>query len=214
MPSPATIIIADDHITYRSGLRDILVNAGYLVVAIVSNGLELIEAVKKYLPDIVFIDIRMPQMDGVAACAQLESLYPAMGKIAISFYDPCHPDVQRILKAGARGFLWKASDVDEIIRCTDAVLRGDLYFDAGCRPVLNALLSDNLKRHQLDEKMEKLLRLIGEGLTSPQIARIFHKSPHTIEAWREKLMKKCGVKTFVDLIKFGITHGIIPCERW
>ena len=208
MPAPATIIIADDHVTYRTGLRDVLTNAGYRVVAVVDNGLQLVEATQQLQPDIVFIDIRMPEMDGVAACTLLHSLYPAMGKIAITFYDPCHPDVHKMWKAGARGFLWKTADVNEIIHCTEAALQRHIYFDASCQPVFNTLLDGNGK-HNLPEKMENLLRLIGKGFTTRQIAHILHKSPHTIEAWREKLMRLCGVKTFADLMKFGVRHGII-----
>lgn len=209
MLSPPTIIIADDHVTYRNGLSDTLTTAGMQVVAVAGNGLQLIELAKQYGPDVVFIDLRMPGMDGVAACAALQELFPQMGKIAITYYDPCHPDVQKILLAGARGFLWKTADVDEIIRCTHAVLHGDTHYDGSCRPVLNALFSGQVKPHHLDDKQEDLLRLIGDELTSEQIARIVNKSPHTIEAWRHNLSEKCGVKTLVGLVKFGVKHGII-----
>lgn len=209
MLSPPTIIIADDHVIYRNGLRDTLATAGMPVVAVADNGLQLIELAKQYGPDIVFIDLRMPGMDGVAACAELQQLFPHMGKIAITCYDPCHPDVQKILLAGARGFLWKTADVDEIIRCTQAVHQGHTHYDGSCRPVLNAIFSGQVKPHNLDDKLEDLLRLIGDELTLEQIARMVHKSPHTIEAWRHELSEKCGVKTLVGLVKFGIKHGII-----
>jgi two-component system, NarL family, response regulator NreC len=204
-----TIIIADDHLLWRNGLSAALTTAGMQVVAMVGNGEELIAVCKQHLPDVAFIDIRMPGMDGIAACRELAALFPHMGKIAVTYHDPCHPDVYKMSQAGATGFLSKLSDHDEIIRCVHAVYHGGTYCDENCWPALKERFDKELDRHGLTEKQQQLLRLIGEEKTTDEIAAIMHQSPHTIEKWRMELNKKCEVKTVVGLIKFGVKWGII-----
>lgn len=213
MPLPVTIIIADDHKMYRSGLRDLLTAAGMKVVALVANGAELIEAAKQHRPDIVFIDIRMPGMDGMDACMELTVLFPHIGKIAITYHDTCHPDVYRMSLAGATGFLSKQSDQDEIIRCVNTVYNGGSHCDEKCRLALKDQFNLDLQKHGLTEKDLELLILIAEEKSTVEIAELMHQSTHTIEKWRPKLYEKCEVKTAVGLIKFGVKWRIIKIEE-
>jgi two-component system NarL family response regulator len=208
MPGAITIIIADDCDAYRKAFAHLLGSGQLQVAATVGNGAELIEATKQYLPDLVFIDIRMPVMDGIAACRELQNLFPSIGKIALTMYDHYYPDVQQMLQAGARGFLTKDAGVDEMIRCIKTVYSGGTYYCGSCRPIVNALLKGEAAHHLADHEME-LLRLIGEELNSEDIAARLHKSVHTIGAWRQELLLKCGAKNVAGLIKFGIKHGII-----
>jgi DNA-binding NarL/FixJ family response regulator len=219
MQRPVSIIIADDCDAYRKALEYILTNDMQVVttgkrqvVATATNGVQLIEAVQLHQPDIAFIDLRMPVMDGIAACLQLEQQYPQVGKIVLTMYHHDYPDVQAILKAGARGFLNKDVDIAEINRCIDTVLNGSIYYSSSIACVVNPMLKGQTNMPALQDFELQLLRLIGERLSSEEIAVNMCKSVHTISAWRQALMQKCGVKNVVGLVLFGVQHGIIKAS--
>ncbi|MGN6164322.1 MAG: response regulator [Flavisolibacter sp.] len=213
MSQTATIIIADDHVIYRTGLREILINAGYQVVAIAGNGFQLIEACAQYQPHIVFIDIRMPGMNGIEACRQLTARFPHIVKIAITFHERCHADIHKMWEAGATGFLSKQSDQDEIIRCVNTVYNGGIHCDENCRVALRDEL-DHDPLHHLAAPEQQLMLLIADEKTSNQIAALVHQSPHNIEKRRKKLYEKCGVTSTVGLIKFGVKRRFLNHEDW
>jgi DNA-binding NarL/FixJ family response regulator len=203
------IIIADDHVLWRTALSETLASAGMEVVAMAADGLRLLELAKQHRPDVVFIDIRMPGMGGIAACTELTALFPHMGKIAITYHDACHDDVYEMSLAGATGFLSKASDYDEILRCVNAVYHGGTHCDESCWPALKGRFQVEMQKHGLTEKEQQLLALIGDEKTTSEIAAIMHQSCHTIDKWRGALSKKCEVRTLAGLIKFGVRWNII-----
>jgi two-component system, NarL family, invasion response regulator UvrY len=220
MQMPVSIIIADDCDAYRKGLeylftldRQVVTTGKRQVLATAANGVQLIEAVHLHQPDIAFIDLRMPVMDGIAACLQLEQLYPQVGKIVLTMYDHDYPDVQAILKAGARGFLSKDVDMAQINRCIDTVLDGGIYYSSSVTCVVNPMLKGQTNMPALQDFELELLRLIGESLSSEEIAVKMCKSVHTISAWRQALMQKCGAKNVVGLVLFGVQHGIIKVSN-
>jgi DNA-binding NarL/FixJ family response regulator len=204
-----TIIIADNCDTFRKGLYYNLTSNDFQILGAAVNGIELIQLVKQHPPDIVIIDIRMPVMDGITACRELQQLYPHIGKIALTMYDYYHPDVQEILKAGANGFLTKDADIAEIKRCIETVHNGSSYYNSSCKPVVDAMMKGQTGSHGLIDEEVRLLQLIGEELSSKKIAKRLHKSIHTIGTWRQELLVKCGAKNVAGLVKFGVKWGII-----
>lgn len=209
MHGAITLIIADDCDTYRKALANILASDYLQVAATATNGIELIEAAQQYGPDLVFIDIRMPVMDGITACRELQNLYPHIGKIALTMYDHYHPDVQEMLQAGANGFLNKDADMAEFKRCIDTVCNGGTHYGSSCMPVVNAMMKGQAYTHNLADYEIQLLQLIGEELSSEEIAVKMCKSIHTIGAWRQELLVKCDAKNVAGLMKFAVKWGII-----
>lgn len=211
-PGSITIVIIDDHVTFRNGLREVLISAGFNVKAMAGNGADAIVIAKQHQPDIIFVDIRMPGMSGIELCRELHALFPDMGKIAITYHDTYDPDIYAMSLAGASGFLSKQSDVDEIIRCVNTVYNGGIHADENCKHALRDRITEDIQKHGLTEKELQLFHLIGEEKTNKQIGAIMHQSENTIEKWRTKLYDKCDVKGLVGLIKLGMKWGVIKCE--
>jgi DNA-binding NarL/FixJ family response regulator len=209
LPRPVTIIIADDCDAYRTGFVHTISSGRFNMIAAAANGLQLIELVKQHQPDIVFIDIRMPVMDGIAACRELQATFPHIGKIALTMYDHHHPAVQEMLKAGVLGFLNKDAGIAEITRCIETVYNGGTHYGSSCKPVLESLLKDQAPAHNLPPHLAELLRLIGEELSSEEIASIMHRSIDTIGLWRRELLVRCKAKNVAGLVKYGVKWGII-----
>lgn len=211
-PASISIVIIDDHVTFRNGLREVLTSAGFNVKAMAGNGADAIVIAKQHQPDIIFIDIRMPGMNGIELCRELHAFFPDMGKIAITYHDTCNPDIYAMSLAGASGFLSKQSDVEEIIRCVNTVYNKGVHADENCKHALSDRLTEDIQKHGLTEKELQLLYLISEEKTNDKIGAIMHQSEHTIEKWRKKLYAKCEVKTVVGLMKFGMKWKIIKWE--
>ena len=210
MPAaPLRIIIADDCDHFRNGMALFLSREGIEVAATVANGAELLETLKQVSIDVVLLDIRMPVMGGIEACRQVKALYPETGIIASSIYETCQPDIKEILKAGANAFLSKNASLDKFRQYIYGVAAGDSYYSEVCRPVVNELFAGEEKLPEFTERERQLVQYIYDGLSSRQIGATLHLSPFTVDKLREKLFKKCGVKSKEELIKYAMKHGLV-----
>lgn len=203
------VLLADDHALLREGLRALLASSGDIeVVAEVANGREALERALALKPDVVLMDIGMPDMNGIDATALLRERLPAARVIVLSMHGDAE-HVYRALEAGASGYLLKESAAAEVIAAVRAVHAGRRY--------LTAAVQQFASRHgptsplaSLSARERQVLQLVVEGRTSAEIAALLHLSPKSVETYRSRLMHKLGVGDLPTLVKFAIQHGVTP----
>ncbi|MFT3982222.1 MAG: response regulator transcription factor [Ferruginibacter sp.] len=210
------ILIADDHISVREGLTQIIESVERMqVVKAVDNGADLLSAVTLYKPDLVITDVRMPEMDGVDAGAIIKERFPTMGLIAY-INDENDFLFLQLLKAGFEGIVLKRAGKKEMIHVMEEVLKGNESYCNAAEERINQLVRKKLynpKRRQvrpiLTERELEVLRFICLGLTSRQIAHEMLLSERTIESYRETLLEKTEATNTAGLVSFAYVNGII-----
>ncbi|HRH59228.1 MAG TPA: response regulator transcription factor [Chitinophagaceae bacterium] len=211
-PKPLAFMIADDHPMFRKGLTHFLQShyAGCSVHE-TENGKDLCEACKHHSYDIIFIDVRMPQMDGADATLEIKHQHPQAKIIAISMYeDETH--ILEMFKSGASAYLVKTSDEKEITDTVENVLKG-LYYVKGRQ--MDELLQSRLftlngkDSHLVTEREKEILLLLCEGFSSKQIANKLYLSIKTVENHRTHLLEKTHVHNTAGLVMYAIKKGWI-----
>jgi DNA-binding NarL/FixJ family response regulator len=205
------IVLADDHALVRHGFRMILAAQPDMEVAgEAGNGREAVELCQKLKPDVVVMDVTMPELNGIEATRRLIELSPRTRVLALSM----HKDavyVREILRAGARGYLLKDSADTDLLAAVRAVAKGEGYLSPG---VSDAVLSD-YRRHVTDPldllttREREVLQLIAEGKTNKEIATSLNLSVYTIEAHRGRLMEKLNLHSTGELVRFAVRSGLI-----
>ena len=205
------ILLADDHALVRHGFRMILAAQPDMEIAgEAGNGREAVELAQKLKPDVVVMDVAMPELNGIEATRRLIELSPRTRVLALSM----HKDavyVREILRAGARGYLLKDSADADLIAAVRAVAKGEGYLSPG---VSDAVLSD-YRRHVTDpldlltSREREVLQLIAEGKTNKEIATSLNLSVYTIEAHRGRLMEKLNLHSTGELVRFAVRSGLI-----
>ncbi len=212
------VVLADDHTIVRDGLRALLeANADIRVVGDAADGRQVIELVKELNPDVVIMDISMPELNGIDATIQIKRNNPQVRVIILSMLGTADY-VFHALQSGAQGFLLKESAGREVLQAVQAVYAGETYFS---HPVTHTMINDYLqaRRDNNSEPLESLsmreneiLCLVVEGKTSAEIGRKLSLSPKTVESYRSRMMQKLGISDLPELIKFAIKHGLISLE--
>lgn len=205
------VLLADDHALVRKGFRLILeTQADIEVVGEAGNGREAVEQTVKLHPDVVVMDVAMPELNGIEATRRLADSVPRTRVLALSM----HKDsvyVREILKAGARGYLLKDSLDSDLVNAVRAVARGDGYLSPG---VSDAVLSD-YRRHVtnpmdlLSSREREVLQMIAEGKTNKEIASALDLSVYTVDAHRGKIMEKLDLHSTGELVRFAVRNGLI-----
>lgn len=205
------ILLADDHAMVRKGFRLILEGQPDMEIAgEAANGREAVELAEKIHPDVVVMDVAMPELNGIEATRRLMSAAPRARVLALSM----HKDsvyVREILRAGARGYLLKDSIDTELVNAVRAVARGDGYLSPG---VSDAVLSD-YRRHVsnpldlLTSREREVLQMIAEGKTNKEIATALGLSVYTVDAHRGKIMEKLNLHSTSELVRFALRNGLI-----
>jgi len=205
------VLLADDHAMVRKGFRLILEGQPDMEIAgEAGNGREAVELAEKLHPDVVVMDVAMPELNGIEATRRLASSSPHTRVLALSM----HKDsvyVREILRAGARGYLLKDSIDTDLISAVRAVAKGDGYISPG---VSDAVLSD-YRRHVTDpldlltSREREVLQMIAESKTNKEIAAALNLSIYTVEAHRGKIMEKLNLHSTGELVRFAVRHGLI-----
>ena len=208
------VVIVDDHVLLRDGLKALLQTTGDItVVGEVGNGQEALRRVPELAPDVVLMDIAMPELNGIEATRALAQKFPAARVIIISMHTTSE-HVYRALAAGAAGYLLKESAGSEVITAVRAVHAGNRYLSRAVaefgRTDPGRAAASPLER--LSARERQVLQLVAEGKSSAEIARIVHLSPKTVETYRSRLMKKLGVGDIPALVRLAIQHGITPAD--
>jgi len=210
------ILLADDHTLVREGLRRILeAEPGWRVVAEAADGREAVQRCLELKPDLVIVDLAMPQLGGVDAIQQIVRRVPATRVLVLSM----HADevyVTRALKAGAHGYLLKDSAGTDLLRAVSALTQHKSFFS----PAVSRVMLDDYVRQlaergimdrydTLSEREREVFQLIAEGRVNKEIAEILHLSPSTVETHRARIMEKLDVHSAVEIVLYAVRKGII-----
>jgi DNA-binding NarL/FixJ family response regulator len=207
------VILADDHVIVRQGLRALLDNhADMEVVADVGNGRDAVAAVKQHQPDIAVIDVAMPEMNGVEATRIIISNSQGQTQvIGLSMHED-RRFALRMLQAGARGYLLKEAAFTELVDAINAVRRGRIYLGGRMADsVLDAVVNN---RHEtegamaLTQREREVLQLVAEGHTTREISELLDLSGKTVETYRKRLMEKLNAHSIAELTKIAVREGI------
>ena len=205
------VLLADDHTVVRGGFRMLLgAQADIEVVGEAANGIEALQLAKDLNPDVVVMDVTMPQLNGIEATRRMNQEVPRIRVLALSM----HKDavyVREILRAGARGYLLKDSGEADLIAAVRAVARGEGYLSPA---VSDAVLTDYRKHvtnplDLLSSREREVLQRIAEGQTNKEIANSLGLSVYTVEAHRGRIMEKINVHSAGELVRFAVRNGLI-----
>lgn len=210
------VVLVDDHVLLRNGLANLIDNFGnYKVIFEADNGRYFIEKLDpKKLPEIVLLDVNMPEMDGYETAIWLKENYPEIKILALSMYDN-ESAIIRMFKAGVKGYILKDCNPAELKNAFDSlILKGFYYSEMVTGKLIHTINTfdekDNgLNTMRLNDREITFLKLSCTELTYKQIADKMALSPRTIDGYREDLFKRLNVKTRVALVMYAIRNGII-----
>ena len=207
------IVLVDDHSLFRNGLRGLLEHcAACSVVGEAGSGEELLALLPDIEADIVFMDFAMPGIDGAQATERALALRPDLRIIALSMFGE-ESYYTRMVEAGARGFLLKDSEIDDVIEAIDTVMAGGSYFS----PRLLASLTGRMRSRereeipdeQLSAREREILVAVCRGLSNQEIADELFISKRTVDKHRANILEKTGCKNTAALVVYAIRHGIV-----
>lgn len=205
------VLLADDHAVVRRGFRLILDSQADLeVIGEVANGREAVAAAQELQPDVIVMDVTMPELNGIEATRRIAEIAPRARVLALSM----HKDavyVREILRAGAKGYLLKDSEEGDLIAAVRSVARGEGFLSPG---VSDAVLTDYRKHvtnalDLLTSREREVLQHIAEGKTNKEIATSLNLSVYTVEAHRGRLMEKLNLHSSGELVRFAVRNGLI-----
>ena len=212
------ILLADDHRITRQGLRSLLEKEPDMeVVAEAEEGRTAVRLVRELLPDVVVMDVSMPDLNGMEATHQIVAEHPNVKVIALSI----HSDnlfVSEMLKSGASGYLLKDCAFEELARAIHVVVDGKTYLSPA---VSGVVVDDYLHRlartespssEVLTDREREVLQLIAEGKSTKQVALKLHISVKTVETHRRQIMSKLDIHTIAELTKYAIRKGLTSLE--
>jgi DNA-binding NarL/FixJ family response regulator len=206
------ILIADDHHVVRAGLRAVLNDyPGLEVVGEVENGQEAVQAAKRLKPDVVILDYRMPVRNGIEATIEIRKNLPRTEVLVFTMHDG--PQViEDVLLAGARGYLLKCDANDHLIAAVKALSRHEAYISGSISAeLLETLLGRRLhkKRDLLTPRERTVVQLIAEGRSNKEVSTILGVGLKTVETHRSASMRKLGLHSTADLVRFAVKSGIV-----
>ncbi len=210
---PVTVLVVDDHGIVREGLTVLLERDPHIrVVGGAATGTEAVASARKLKPNVVVMDLVLPELDGIDATRQILDRDPQTRILVLSVC--CTAEhVFRALRAGASGYLLKQSAAAELVHAVAAVLRGERYISPLVTQRLNGLTIEAAELSPLERlspRERHVLQLVVAGATSAQIALKLSLSPKTVETYRSRLMDKLGLADHRSLIRFAVEHSLAP----
>jgi len=207
-----SVFLVDDHQLFREGLKLLLTNLPHIgKVWLAASGSEFLEALQEEVPDVVFMDIEMPGMNGIETTEAALLRYPALRIIALSMYGE-EEYYTKMIQAGVKGFILKSSDIREVESALASVMEGKNWFS---QEIVAGLVSNLTRRKrqavpgELTEREAEVLYHICKGLSNKQIADTLFLSKRTVDKHRENLLLKTGSKNTAGLVMYAIQSGII-----
>jgi DNA-binding NarL/FixJ family response regulator len=207
------VILVDDDEMVRQGIQLLLENDGISVTGYASNGYEALSLVEQLQPDIVLLDINLPQLNGIEVAIQIHRDHPQIGVIMLTAHRH-HDEVVRALQVGARGYVWKGSDFSELSMAIKAIVRGHAFISPA---VSNDILSEYLNgaqerettRERLTPRQRQVLQLIAEGHSNKDIACLLDLSVKGVEKHRTELMKRLDLHNTAGLVMYAVKSGVV-----
>jgi DNA-binding NarL/FixJ family response regulator len=214
-----SVFLADDHAVFRDGLRLVLEAAGDIqVIGDAADGREAVRQVALLCPDVVVMDVAMPELNGIEATRRIHASCPSTQVVILSMYYTTE-HVFQALHAGARGYLPKESAGIEVVDAVRTVHAGHRYLS---HRISDKVIDDYVRQREsaegssplarLKPREREILQLVVEGRSSTEIASRLSLSPKTIETYRSRIMQKLGISDLPGLIRFAILHGLTPLK--
>jgi DNA-binding NarL/FixJ family response regulator len=215
-PAQIRVLIADDHQLVRSGLRGLLERDGeFRVVAEAADGYAAIELAMLHKPDIILLDVGMPRLNGTDAAERLSQKLPASRIIILSMHSD-EAYVLKALKAGARGYLLKASPEADVLAAVRAVAAGNAYFSPSITKMLVDDYVGELRRRGVEDSYDllslrekEILQLLASGKSNRDIAEMLHISITTAESHRSNILQKLHLHSLAELVLYAVRKGLI-----
>jgi DNA-binding NarL/FixJ family response regulator len=213
------VFLADDHAVVRDGLRALLeAQSDMRVIGDAADGRDTVRQVARLCPDVVVLDIAMPELNGIEAAREIAQVSPATQVIILSMHSTTE-HIFQALQAGVRGYLLKESAGIEVVNAVRAVHTGQRYLS---QKISDTMIDDYIRQRQaaqaksplarLSLRERQVLQLVAEGKSSAEIADILSLSLKTVETYRSRLMHKLGISDLPGLVRFAIQHGLTPLE--
>ena len=214
---PVRILVADDHEVVRRGLRAILeTREGWEVTGEAATGREAVEQAKQLKPDVVVLDLVMPEMNGLEATRRILKAVPTAEVLILTMHEPEHL-MREVLTAGARGYLLKSDAGRELVAAVDALSR---HVPAFTSRVANALLEAYLKNDghelgadrrqgRLTPREREIVQLLAEGKTNKEVAAALDIAVKTVEAHRSNVMHKLGLHSLSEIVHYAVRNKIV-----
>lgn len=213
------VLLVDDHKILREGLRTLLEQEGDIqVVGEAENGRSSVKLAGELAPDVVIMDVAMPDLNGIDATRRITEADPNARVLALSM----HSDgryIRGMLQAGARGYILKDCAAEELTRAVRTVMANQVYVSPG---VTGTIVNDYVRQLSssdadepalLTHREREVLQLLAEGGSTAQIAERLHLSVKTVETHRKRIMDKLGLRSIAELTKYAIREGLTPLDR-
>jgi len=214
---PIRLLLVDDHALFRAGLRSLLLEPPDVeLVGEADTGREGVRLARDLRPDVVLMDISMPDLNGIEATRQIAREVPRARVVILSAHGQ-EPFVSQALESGAAGYLVKDAAFDEVLTAVRTVAGGRSYVS----PAVAGTVIEAARRgpgpgghavERLTPRQREVLQLVAEGWTTKQIAAHLHVSPKTVETHRQKVMDTLGLHSVADLTKFALREGLTSLE--
>jgi DNA-binding NarL/FixJ family response regulator len=214
--NPIRIVLADDHTIMRKGLRLLLESQpGFKVIAEAADGRGAVEAVEQEAPNVVVMDVGMPNLNGIEAARQISARHPQTAIVFLSMHSD-ESYVLRALKAGARAYLLKDSAEYDLINAIRAVSEGKAFFS----PAISKMLVEDYVRQMQEREVEdsyellttrerEILQLLAEGKSNKEVATVLNLSLYTVETHRSNILQKLNLHSVPELILYAVRKGVI-----
>jgi DNA-binding NarL/FixJ family response regulator len=215
--STVRILIADDHSMVRRGLRALLESQpGWVVVDEAVNGREAVTKAKELKPDVVILDISMPELNGMEATGQIRKATPKTEVLILTVHES-ERVVREVLEAGARGYVMKSDADQQLIAAVQALSRHEVFFT----PKVEQMVLAGYLRHDappaeekgprlpLTQREREILQLLAEGKSNKEVAKALYLGIKTVETHRARILRKLRLHSVGDLVRYAIRHHII-----
>ena len=207
---PTRVLLADDHMLFREGLRSLLDSTDFEIVGEAASGTDAIREARRLLPDVAIVDVGMPGLNGVDATREVLRAAPRCKVIVLTMHKD-NADLAEALRAGARGYILKSRGAGEMLDALREVLNGGLYISPGLsREVAESYLGgDAGMESPLSRREREVLQLVAEGKTTKEIAATLFISFKTVESHRQHIMAKLDIHDTASLTRYAIRSGMI-----
>ncbi|HEX4542399.1 MAG TPA: response regulator transcription factor [Candidatus Acidoferrum sp.] len=207
---PIRVVLADDHVLVRQGLRSLLEREKFQVVAEASDGQELIRMAETVHPDIAVLDISMPTLNGIDAARELARSCPKTKTILLTQHEE-EQYIHEALEVGVKGYVLKSQVASDLIHALQQVSRGGIYLSPGVsRAVVDAYRSKSERPSDpLSGRERQVLQLIAEGKSTKDVASLLGISVKTAESHRSRLMQKLDIHETASLVRYAVRRGLV-----
>ncbi|HTT77589.1 MAG TPA: response regulator transcription factor [Candidatus Binataceae bacterium] len=216
---PIRVLLADDHPIFLASLRALLERHGHLIVGEATTGEEAIPLAARFRPQVVVLDLEMPGLGGLASIPRIRAAAPASRILILSAHDEPADVIEALSKSGADGYLVKGDAPEELLNAIRAASNGKRYLSSSVAPILLSRVNQPLPKGKnghntsgLTRREREVLRLIGQGVATKEIAQRLGISPKTAQVHSENIRMKLNLHSIAEMVRYAIKHRIVKLE--